>query len=169
MIYKVYLFDGLFLGWTNFPLFLVLNQQSIRERFVNCETLFKRMIKTRMQSSRMRTAHSLTVSRRILCMHPQPHMPLRNHASPTNMHAPSNHTCPPATMHAHPLQPHMPPCKPCMTPQQPRMPPSNHTHTPATTHTHPPVAMHVPRHPGNHAHPLATTHAPQQPRTPPCE
>ena len=73
----------------------------------------------------MRTARSLTVSRRILCTTPQPCMP------PTTMHAP-NHACPP----------------------QPRMPPLTTTHAPppATTHAAsnyacPPATMHVPRQP----------------------
>ena len=72
--------------------------------------------KTRMHSSRMRTARSLTVSRRILCTSPS------NHACP-----PCNHTCPPATTHppttTHaPQQPHMPPTN-MHTPLQPRMAP----------------------------------------------
>ena len=76
-----------------------------------------------MHSSRMRTAWSLTVSRRILCMPPppqprmpphqprmplatihappRPHMPPRNHAcSLPTTHAPQYHARPPATMHA---------------------------------------------------------------------
>ena len=73
----------------------------------------------------MRTAHSLTVYRRIL------------HTPPATMHAPrqpymppGNHACPPATTHA---------------PQQPCMPPSNHACPPATTH--PPTTRHSPRQP----------------------
>ena len=99
---------------------------------------------TRMHSSRMCTARSLTVSRRILCMPPRqkPHMPpgknhacppRRNHAHPPakTTHAPgSNHVHPPgATMHA-PLSNHACPPSP---PEQPRMPPPG-----ATTHA-PPV------------------------------
>ena len=111
---------------------------------------------TRMHSSRMRTARSLTVSRRILCMPPHNHAPF----PPATMHAPHNHTCPlqphmpPTTMHTHlatmhaPLQPCIPP------PPQPRMPPATR---------HPPATMHAPR---NHAHTPSTTHTPLQPRMP---
>ena len=123
-------------------------------------------ITTRMHSSRMRTARSLTVSRRILRRPPpQPRIPPGNHARPsgnhahppatmhapsTTMHAPQqpctphNHTCPLATTHA-PRQPRTPPTHTC-TPRQPCMPPSNHA-----------------RPPSNHARPLPTTHVP------PCE
>ena len=92
--------------------------------------------KTRMHSTRMRTAHSLTISCHILCMPPwQPCMP------PATMHAPL------ATMHA---------------PWQPCMPPGNHTH-PQQPHM-PLVTMQAPWQscmpPSNHAHPLATMHAP---------
>ena len=82
-----------------------------------------------MHSSRMRTAHSLTVSHRILCM------------PPTTMHAPCNHT--------HPQQPCMPPTtthtpqQPCMPPWQQYTPPSNHAH-PLGNHTCPPQTMHTP-------------------------
>ena len=113
---------------------------------------------TRMHSSRMRTARSLTVSRRILCTPPH------NHAW-----SPGNHAHPPGN-HAHP--------------QQPRTPPNNHT--PPGNHACPPATTHTPSNhtcplqqpctlPSNHTcPPLATTHtppetmhAPQQPRTPP--
>ena len=112
---------------------------------------------TRMHSSRMRTARSLTVSHR------------KNHA-----HPPSNYACPPWE------QPHMPPgsnhaCPPRATTHAPG---SNHARSPrATTHaplgattcpTPPGATTHAP--PGsNHAHPpRATTHAPlEQPCTPP--
>ena len=62
---------------------------------------------TRMHSSRMRTAHLLTVSHRI------PHRPpLCNHTCPpTTMYAPHNHTCPPTTMYA----PHNHACLPTTT------------------------------------------------------
>ena len=96
-----------------------------------------------MHSSRMRTARSLTVSRRILCMPPpQPHMPSRDHAPPCN--------------HAHPPQPCMhAPLQPC-TSRQP-CPPSNHACPLATIHPS-----------GNHACPPQQPHMPpRQPRTPP--
>ena len=107
--------------------------------------------RTRIHSSRMCTAHSLTVSRHILCnppsnhaCPPQPCMPPCNHACP-----PSNHTCPLATMHpphnhACPPQPCMPPTTTDATPLQPLMPPSNHSFPLATTHA-PPATMHTPR------------------------
>ena len=112
--------------------------------FHNCQTI------TRMHSSRMRTARSLTVSDHIPCTHP------RHHACPpTTMHAPCNHACPPATMHT-PLQPHTPPTTmhaphnhTC--PPQPRIPPT-------TTHA-----------PCNHAHPPCNHACPPQPHMPPCE
>ena len=101
-----------------------------------------------MHSNRMCTAHSLTVSCRILCMlPPQPRM------------APCNHTWPPATTHA-PYN---------------HAPPSNHAHPPATMHT-PLATMHPPSNhacPPNHACPWqpctppATMHAPWQPCMPP--
>ena len=76
--------------------------------------------KTRMHSSRMRTARSLTVSCRI----PTPPPRATMHAPPLR----SNHACPPD--------------QPCMPPpqEQPRMPPRcNHTCPPrATMHTPPP-------------------------------
>ena len=101
-------------------------------------------ILTRMHSSRMRTARSLTVSRHIPRM-PTPHA----HCPPKTTHAS------PATMHA---------------PQQPCTPPTATTGPPGN-HAHPPTAMHTPWQlcitPSNPAHPLATTHAPWQPCTPP--
>ena len=102
--------------------------------------------RTRMHSSRMCTACSLTVSCRILCNPPwqplQPCMPPHNHAPP------SSHACP--------LQPHMPPPATMHARRNnAHPPPSNHTcHpqpcTPSSNHTCPPATMH----------PLATTHAP---------
>ena len=76
---------------------------------------------TRMHSSRMRTARSLTVSHR------------KNHACPprATMHAPpeqprtppqSNHACPPGSNHT--CSPWEQPCTP---PEQPCPPRSNHT------------------------------------------
>ena len=132
-----------------------------------------------MHSSRTCTAHSLTISHRILCTSPGNHTcPLGNHACPpATTHAPSgNHAHPPATTHA---PNHACPLATMHTPQQPHMPPSNHAcpptmhapsnHTcPPTTHapgnhTHP-WQPHTP--PGNHTHPPATTHTPWQPHTP---
>ena len=91
-----------------------------------------------MHSSRMRTARSLTVSRRVLCMPPQqPHMP------PATTHAPYNHT----PNHAYPYN-HTCPPQPCMSPHnhthppQPCMPPTT-THAP-TTMLDPPATMHAP-------------------------
>ena len=97
--------------------------------------------KTRMHSSRMHTACSLTISRRVPhtpplppCMPPQPHMPLTTMHAPLQPHTPPCNHAPPAAMHA---------------PWQPCMPPSNHAHPLATMQA-----------PGNHACPPATTHAP---------
>ena len=98
---------------------------------------------TRMHSSRMRTARSLIVSRRIPCMPPL------CHACPFLCH-----TCMP------PWQPHIPlPWQwPCMFPPwQPCTPPSNHTHSSGNQAC--PWQPHMP--------PSATTHAPWQPCTPP--
>ena len=85
------------------------------------------LILERMHSSRMRTARSLTVSRRIPRTPPSPpRTPPRNHACPpqpcmppATMHTPHNHT--------HPLQPHTPP------PHNHAYPPDNHTRPPANT------------------------------------
>ena len=100
---------------------------------------------TRMHSSRMHTAHSLTVSRRILCMPPG-----KNHACPPG----KNHACPPAkTMHAPPGKNHA--CLPWSNhappPKQPRMPPpgttmhappgSNHARPPLLTESQTPVKI----------------------------
>ena len=104
--------------------------------------IYSELYKTKMHSSRMRTARSLTVSRRILCTPsatthiPSNHThPPSNHAHPpATTHAPSNHACPLATTHA-PQQPHTHP--PTPTPQQPRMPPCNHACHPSKPRTHP--------------------------------
>ena len=124
---------------------------------------------TRMHSSRMRTACSLTVSHHILCMPPhnhtcppptmhapqQPHTPPCNHTHcPTTTHAPQQAHMLPAATHA-PQQPHTPP-QPCTPLQQPCMPLHNHAHPPTPTHT-----------PSNHTCPLPTMYAPWQPHTPP--
>ena len=105
-----------------------------------------------MHSSRMRTAHSLTISHHIPCMPPrQPHMP--SHQPPCTPPT-SHHACPPATTHVSqqptmsPWQPHMLPWQPCIPPGNHACP-CNHAHPLATTH-----ALH------NHACPLTTTHAP---------
>ena len=79
--------------------------------------LLPRYKKTRMHSSRMHTAHSLTVSRRIPrtprlppCMPPTTMHAPRNHiCPPATMHTPHNHVCPPATMHIPPATMHAPP------------------------------------------------------------
>ena len=111
----------------------------------------QKSITTRMHSSRMHTARSLTVSRCILCTHPwQPSMPPSNHACPPwPCMPPCDHAHPRATMH---------------TPWQPCMPPSNHAcprgnHNAPGNHTCPPTTTHALQ---------ATTHAPRQPCTPPC-
>ena len=111
---------------------------------------------TRMHSSRMHTACSLTVSHR------------KNHACPprATMHAPrSNHAHPPgATMHAPPgATTHAPPGS------NHAHPPSNHAPPGATTHA-PPEQPHMPPR-SNHAHPpWATMHAPPVDRmTDTCE
>ena len=112
----------------------------------------------RMHSSRMRTARSLTVSRRIPCTPPCNHAcPSTIPPSPQPCMPPHNHACPPATMHV-PLQPCTPPCNHAH-PLQPHIPPTT-THTP---HNHAcPLQLHMPP---NHA-PPGTTHTPQ-PCTPP--
>ena len=134
---------------------------------------------TRMHSSRMRTARSLTVSRSICHACPLSCMP-PCHTCPPAMHPPAMHA-PPAThtfpaMHA-PLPcmsplPHMPPV-PCM-------PPATHTPLPCLSplphmpscNAHPP-ATHAPyhAHPPCHAHPLPcmppATHAPLPCMSPP--
>ena len=139
--------------------------------------LFVHIFNTRMHSSRMRTAHTMTGS--ILggayyacppfChAHPPPHTP------PLSPCMPPHHACPPFATHT----PLCHPCPPFAThvPPSPRMPPSPCTsfsmHAPlgATTHAPPGATMHAP--PGsnhtccpprsNHACPPpgATMHAP---------
>ena len=92
-------------------------------------------VATRMYSSRMRTARSLTISCHILCMPPPE----------KTMHAPwKNHTCPPEkTMHT------------CLPPKKPSTPPGkNHAHPPRKNHAHmPPEKPHTPPSQSNHAHP----------------
>ena len=109
---------------------------------------------TRMHSSRMHTAHSLTVSRLILCMPPsQLRTPPNNHACHQQpCTSPDSHASPAATAHT-PQQPCTPPAT-MHAPQQPCMPPGNYTPL-ATTH-----APWQPLTPPNHAHPRATTHVP---------
>ena len=113
---------------------------------------------TRMDSSRMCTARSLTVSLYLIVSHAHPprattHAPRSNHACPpgATMHAPPEQPCMPlrATTHAPPEQPCTPPwSNHACPPEQPHIPPqSNHAHPPgATTH-----APHPPR--SNHTHP----------------
>ena len=86
---------------------------------VSC-SLRQTLCQTRMHSSRMRAARSLTVSCRIPCMSPPPCMP------PTTMHAPRNHACP---------------LQPCMPPRSTH--PLGSTHTPQK-HAHPPGSTHTP-------------------------
>ena len=144
---------------------------------VNLATLGKIIIHTRMHSSRMRTAHSLTVSLYLIVSHACPPPCMR-----ATTHAPqSNHACPPeATMYA-PQQPHMspgatthatihpqratthappqsnhahPPEQPCMPPrEQPCMPPK------ATMHSPPRATMHV-QQPCTHPPPSNHTRLP---------
>ena len=64
-----------------------------------CSTIIKIQMRTRMHSSRMRTARSLTVSRSICHVCPPPHTPPYHalvpcHACPLP-HIPPCHTCPP--------------------------------------------------------------------------
>ena len=106
-----------------------------------CTFYFIRNIKirTRMHSSRMRTARSLTVSRRIpRTPPPRPCMPLHNHTCPPQpCMLPGNHACP--------RQPHMP-LATMYAPQQPCTPLAT-THAPlppATTHACPPQQPHMP-------------------------
>ena len=128
---------------------------------------------TRMHSSRMRTARSLTVSRCILRMPPwgktthtlrqKPCMPPgKNHACPPaktthapppakTMHAPlgKNHACPPAkTMHA-------PLAKTMHTPDKNHSPLAKTTHAPLppSNHACPPMSNHACPPPSNHARP----------------
>ena len=113
----------------------------------------------------MRTARSLTVSRRIRCTPPEPCMPPSNHTHPPQPHMPpGNHACPLATMQ--PLQPCIPPTTmhaPTTThAPQPHMPP-NHACPPTTMHAFPATTHATPC---NHTCPLATMHALPQPHTP---
>ena len=151
---------------------------------------------TRMHSSRMRTARSLTVSPYLVVSHApppeQPCMPPReqpctppqsNHACPLEqprMPPRSNHACPPprATMHGprsnHTCPPwsnHAPPLEqPCTPPGQPRTPPGATTHPRATTHAPLRATMPPPQEQPHMPLPSgATTHAPprrEQPHTP---
>ena len=87
---------------------------------------------TRMHSSRMHTARSLTVSRHIPCMPPGchacpplPHMPPGCHAHPpAATHPPAAMHAPPAAMHA-PQLPQCLPWLPCMPPGCHACPPVN--------------------------------------------
>ena len=103
------------------------------------------LLTTRMHSSRMHTARSLTVSHRILCMPPG-----KNHTPPEKPCMPpgKNHTCPLAkTTHAPPSKNHACPLAKTM-------------HAPLAKTMHPPAkTTHAPR--SNHACPT------EQPRMPP--
>ena len=94
--------------------------------------LVHKYVKTRMHSSRMRTARSLTVSHRKNNARPPPGS---NHACPPEQ----PHTPPPGATTHPPEQPRMP------SPEQPRMPPprSNHAHPPWSNHAHPPRSNHA--------------------------
>ena len=94
---------------------------------------------TRMHSSRMRTAHSLTVSPYLVVSHARP---------PGSNHAPWATTCTPlgATTHL-PLE-------------QPCMPPRATMHAPQSNHACPPEQPRTPPRTTMHASPGATTHAP---------
>ena len=121
---------------------------------------------TRMHTSMMRTARSLTVSHRK--NHARP--PGSNHAWPPR----SNHTHPPGSSHACPPweQPRMPSPpreQPCMPPQSNHACPPEQPYTPLGATMHAPLpapraTTHAPPHPP----PRATTHAPpEQSCTPP--
>ena len=116
-----------------FPLCL-RNPGPATVRELELTNLKQHIYSTRMHSSRMCTARSLTVSRCILCMAPRNHAcPPQPCTPPATMHVPLATThAPQATTHA-PLQPHMSPqpCTPPATmhaPWQPCMRPSNHAH-----------------------------------------
>ena len=105
---------------------------------------------TRMHSSRMCTARSLTVSHRIPCT------PLPPHMTPLPPCMPPCHTCPqpctPPAMHPPPCMPPLPHMPPTTTHPPPCTPPAMHA-TPAMhapCHVHPrhacPPAMHAPCH-----------------------
>ena len=127
------------------------------QQFYNKVNVFK----TRMHSSRMCTAHSLTVSPYLVVSHAcpnreQPHMPPEQPCMPqpgATTHAPqSNHTCPPME-------------QPCMPPR------SNHTPylriSSYAMHAPPGATTHVPQEQPCMP-PRATTHAPwEQPCTQP--
>ena len=98
-----------------------------------------------MHSSRMRTARSLTVSRRIPCMPPGCHTCPQLPCMPPGCHA-----CPPAATHAPPG------CHAC--PQLPRTPPGCHACSPAAMHT--PWLPHMPPSCHTWPSPLAAMHNP---------
>ena len=103
------------------------NEDEALGQYKSCPTSGSSKIisETRMHSSRMRTARSLTISRRILHTPPRekPCMPPRkNHAHPPG----SNHTHPPRSNHA---------CPPGATTHAPP-PRSNHARSPLAATTH---------------------------------
>ena len=79
---------------------------------------------TRMHSSRMRTAHSLTVCRSICWGAYMARMP-PCHACPPAMHGPPCHACPPP----HHTCPHASPCHACCPPPRTPPPPCGQTDT----------------------------------------
>ena len=99
---------------------------------------------TRMHSSRMRTARSLTVSRSIcwgVCMPPAMHAPCHTHPLP----------CMPPTLPCTPPPlPHTPHPPPHMPPNPPHACPLPHCHA-CPQRTCPPPLPHTPSH--GHAHP----------------
>ena len=143
---------------------VIKNYPSIRFRQPSSNFCTHLHLHTRMHSSRMRTACSLTISRSIYqgrghachACTPPPHMP-------PAMHVPC-HACPPC--HTYPLPcmppPHMPPCHACPpamhTPCHACPPPCTPCHVPLLPHTppmHAPLGMHVPT-----THTTPATHAP---------
>ena len=124
---------------------------------------------TRMHSSRMRTACSLTVSRRILrtpppekTTHAPPEKPCMPPPKKTCM-PPRKKTCKPpgATMHTPRATTHdpqsnhaCPPEQPCTSPRNHAAPQSNHGCTPQSNYARPPgVTMHAPIPQNNLARP----------------
>ena len=133
-------------GEFSYCVFIIVSLVRVRNFVLVCRTTTNIFL-TRMHSSRMRTARSLTVSHRILHMPPQekPHMPPWEQPCMPPREQPCTHT----------LGKTMPPR------EQPCMPPgSNHTH-PRSNHACPPGSNHTCPPRSNHAHPpRGTTYAP---------
>ena len=134
-----------------------------KKKPVNLATLGKIIIHTRMHFSRMRTAHSLTVSPYLIVSHAcppeQPCMPPQKQPCTPPQ---SNHACPLEQSRTPPEQPHTPlsnhACLPRATMHAPR---SNHACPPGAT-MHAPQSNHAypPKQPCMHTPPRATTHTP---------